>query len=128
MHTAKRLLLMVFMSLIAPVLLAADLGGFWQHEELPAWIEVRFDNGIGTGTVVRNDEYPERVGRILLKDIAMDGEAQGGWRGQVYAERFEEYKDAEISLPQPDLMRIKVKVGFMSRTVEWKRVEAVPAR
>jgi hypothetical protein len=61
---------------------------------------------------VRNDEYPDRVGRVLLKDLAAPGEEGGSWRGQVYAQRLEEYKDAEISLPKPDFMEIKVKVGF----------------
>ena len=28
---------------------------------------------------------------------------------------------AEVSLPEADLMRVVVKVGFMSRTVEWTR-------
>lgn len=54
------------------------------------------------------------------------GEGGASWRGQVYAERFEQYKDAKISLPEADLMRIEVKVGIMSRTVNWKRVAAVP--
>ena len=76
--------------------------------------------------MVRNDEYPDRVGRVLLKDLSTQGEEGGSWRGQVYAQRLEEYKDAEISLPKPDFMEIKVKVGFMSRTVNWKRVTEVP--
>ena len=66
------------------------------------------------------------MGRILLKDLkAREGEADR-WNGQVYAERLEEYKDAEITLPEPDQMQIKVKVGFMSRTVNWTRVSGLP--
>jgi hypothetical protein len=126
MRLIKQILLTLSVSLSAPLLLAGDLSGLWQHEELPAWIEVRFENGVGTGTVVRNDEYPDRVGRILLKDLSSEGGDGESWRGQVYAQRLEEYKDGEISLPEPDLMRVKVKVGFMSRTVEWKRVTALP--
>ncbi len=126
MRYTKQILLTLLASLAAPVLLAADLTGFWQHEELPAWIEVRFEDGVGTGTVVRNDEYPERVGRVLLKELVPDEGEAATWRGKVYAERLEEYRDAEILLPKPDLMRIKVKVGFVSRTVEWNRVEALP--
>ena len=48
------------------------------------------------------------------------------WRGQVYSERLGEYKDAEVSLSEPDSLEIKVKVGFMSRTVSWVRVDEVP--
>jgi hypothetical protein len=126
MKSFKAFMYVLGLLLVSPALIAADLSGFWQHEELPAWIEVRFEGGVGTGTVVRNDEYPERVGRVLLKELVPDEGEADTWRGKVYAERLEEYKDGEISLPQANLMRIKVKVGFMSRTVEWNRVEAVP--
>jgi hypothetical protein len=57
------------------------------------------------------------VGRILLKDVVSDEKKPGRWCGRVYAERLQEYKDAEITLPEPDRMQIKVKVGFESRTV-----------
>jgi uncharacterized protein (DUF2147 family) len=111
--------------LASPLGWAADISGFWKHVDEPGWIEIRLEEG--KGTVVRNDKYPERVGRELLKDLVADGGEQGVWRGKVYAEKLGEYKDAEISLSQPDLMEIKVKVGFMSRTLEWKRVAEIPA-
>ena len=63
----------------------------------------------------------------ILKDLEADGSKDGLWKGQIYAERFGEYRDAKITLAEPDRMKIKVKVGFMSRTVEWVRVDAVPA-
>ena len=122
-----RLLFIVITTLLAPLALAAELAGLWQHEELPAWIEVKVEDGVATGTVVRNDEYPDRVGRVLLKDLKAAGDEPDLWRGQVYAERFEEYKDAQVSMPEQDQMQIKVKVGFISRTLNWNRVAAVPA-
>ncbi len=109
----------------SPLLWAADISGFWKHADEPGWIEVSLDEG--KGTVVRNDKFPERVGREILKDLVADSGEEGVWRGQVYAEKLGEYRDAQISLPEPDLMKIKVKVGFMSRTVEWVRVAEVPA-
>ena len=105
----------------APLAFAGDISGFWKHAEEPAWIEIRLDEG--KGTVMRNDKYPERVGREILKDLEADESEAGLWRGQVFAQRLGEYKDAEISLPEPDRMAIKVKVGFISRTVEWVRAE-----
>ncbi len=108
----------------SPLVLAADISGFWKHAEEPGWIEVSLDEG--KGTVVRNDKFPERVGRELLKDLVAEDGEEGVWRGQVYAEKLGEYKDAEIRLSEPDLMTIKVKVGFMSRTLEWKRVTEIP--
>jgi len=111
--------------LAAPLVCADDIAGFWKHSEEPGWIEIRLDEGIGT--VLRNDKFPERVGREILKDLTADDSEQGLWKGQIFAEKLGEYKDAEITLAEPDRMKIKVKVGFMSRTLEWLRVDEVPA-
>jgi len=62
----------------------------------------------------------------MLKDVVSDGGKPGQWQGQVYAARLEEFKDAEITLPTPAQMQFTVKVGFMSRTVTWTRVDSVP--
>ena len=110
--------------LITPLAFAGDISGFWKHADEPGWIEIRLDEG--KGTVLRNDKFPERVGREILKDLQADSSEDGLWRGQIYAEKLGEYKDAEITLPEPGLMKIKVKVGFMSRSVEWVRVDKVP--
>ena len=118
--TLNRCLIVLAVACCAPFLAAAeDLNGFWKHAEEPAWIEINLEQG--KGTVVRNDKFPERVGREILKDLKAEDPEKGPWRGQVYAERLGEYKDAELSLPEPGKMEIKVKVGFISRTVEWTR-------
>jgi hypothetical protein len=111
--------------LAAPCAFAGDISGFWKHAEEPGWIEINLDEG--KGTVVRNDKFPERVGREILKELVAEDPEQGPWQGQIYAEKLSEYKDAEITLAEPNRMAIKVKVGFMSRTIEWVRVDAVPA-
>jgi len=108
-----------------PSAFASDISGFWKHAEEPGWIEINLDER--KGTVVRNDKFPERVGREILKELRADESERGLWTGQIYAEKLGEYKDAVITLSEPGLMTIKVKVGFLSRTIEWRRVEAVPA-
>jgi hypothetical protein len=108
----------------APLASAGDINGFWKHSDEPGWIEIRLDEG--KGTVIRNDKFPDRVGREIVKGLAADESEKNLWRGQVYAERLGEYRDAEILLPEPDRMHFKVKVGFISRTVEWVRVDQVP--
>ena len=120
----NRITLFLCALLVAPLSLAGDISGVWKHAEEPGWIEISLDEG--KGTVVRNDKFPERVGREIVKELQADGSKENLWRGQVYAEKLGEYKDAEISLKEPDLMQFKVKVGFMSRTIEWVRVDAVP--
>ncbi len=114
-------ILAAVLALFAHSAIAEGLGGFWKHAEEPGWIEI--DMAAGTGTVLRNDKFPERVGRQILKDIESDGDA---WSGQVYAEKLKEYKQAELTLDGEGRLQIKVKVGFLSRTVEWVRVDSVP--
>ena len=121
----NRITLFLCAMLVAPLSLAGDISGVWKHADEPGWIEISLDEG--SGTVVRNDKFPERVGREIVKELQADKSKENLWRGQVYAEKLSEYKDAEISLSEPDIMQFKVKVGFMSRTIEWVRVDAVPA-
>lgn len=121
----NRITLFLCAMLVAPLSLAGDISGVWKHTDEPGWIEISLDEG--SGTVVRNDKFPERVGREIVKELQADESKENLWRGQVYAEKLGEYKDAEISLSEPDIMQFKVKVGFMSRTIEWMRVDAVPA-
>ncbi len=120
-----RIILTLTVLLASPLVFAEGISGFWKHAEESVWIEIRLKEG--KGTLLRNDEFPERVGFEILKSLnKVDGLEQVLWRGQVYAERLVEYKDVEISLPQPDRMVFNIKVGFMSRTVEWLRVEDAP--
>ena len=117
----QRTALLMVTCLAAPWSLAGDLSGFWQNEDQPAWIEIQFSEGQGTGTVRRNDDKPEAVGRVIIKDLVAE-EGGTSWVGQIYAARLKEFKDATITLPEPERMQIVVSVGFMSRTVNWTRV------
>ena len=122
----KQYLSMVALSLFGTSVLAADLAGTWKHDEQPVWVEVSKEGEVASGTVLRNDNKPDAVGAVFLRDVKSAGEKGSLWKGQVYAAALGEFKDAEISLPTGDTMKIKVKVGFMSRSVTWSRVESVP--
>jgi uncharacterized protein (DUF2147 family) len=109
-----------------PLAFSADISGTWKHAQNPAWIEIRLEEG--GGTVIRNDKFPDRVGRKILNDLEADKSKRGLWHGQIYAEKLGEYKDVEVSLPEADRMLITGRVGFISRTVQWVRVDKIPAR
>jgi hypothetical protein len=117
-------ILLIAALLVVPQAFAGDISGFWKHTEEPGWIEISLEQG--KGTVVRNDRFPERVGRELLKDLKAEDSEEGAWQGQIFVERLGEYKDAEISAAGSDRLNIKVQVGIMSRTLEWQRVDTVP--
>ena len=80
-----RVVLILTALLVVPLASAADINGLWKHVDEPGWIEIRLDEG--KGTVVRNDKFPERVGREVLKGLITDDSEEGRWSGQIFAEK-----------------------------------------
>jgi len=109
--------------LVCNVCAASDLSGFWQHPKDPVWLEV--NEVLGTGIAVRNDDDPSSVGFVVLKEVAV-GPKQGQWSGQVYVPQLGAYKQVTVTLPDANTLKMKVKIGFISRSVEWTRVASVP--
>ena len=119
----KVLLLMLSAMVAMPGNAEIELAGYWQHESDPVWIEMR--PVTGEGVMLRNDNRPDRVGFLVVTDlVAGDGPAE--WSAQVFAARLGEYRKADITLASDDRMIFTVKVGFMRRSVEWRRVSEVP--
>jgi len=111
--------------LFTPLAVSGDISGFWKHVKAPVWIDIQLEEG--SGTVVRNDKFPDRVGRNILKDLQADKSKQDEWHGLIYVEKLGDYKDVEIALLEANQMLFKGRVGFISRTVEWVRVDGIPA-
>ncbi len=109
--------------LYSPLAFCADISGTWKHTKNPAWIEIRLEDS--SAIVVRNDKFPERVGREVLKEITISSPQQNLWTGLIYVEKLGDYKSVEISLPEEERMLITGKVGFLSRTAEWVRVKRI---
>jgi len=119
----KTICIVVLLSVASIVRADAGIAGFWQHEKEPVWIEMRPDSAVGVA--VRNDNRPDRIGFQVVTDLAATEEPDV-WTAQVYAAQLQEYRDARITLESADLMAFTVKVGFITRTVEWQRVAEVP--
>lgn len=120
------MLVLLLAPLVAPAVAANELNGIWQHEEDPVWVEIGFEGEQGNGVILRNNKNAEVVGFELLKKLTPHEKKSLTWTGQVYAQQLEEYKKATVTLPEPDVMRLKVKVGFLSKTIEWNRVSGLP--
>ena len=119
-----KLLLLMLSALVAmPGHAEAGLAGFWQHESEPVWIEM--DPEAGHGVMVRNDNRPDRLGFLVVTDLETSDDPNK-WSAQVFAARLGEYRKAEITSSADDRMVFTVKVGFMRRSVEWRRVSEVP--
>ena len=119
----KLILLILSVMVALPGHAEADLAGYWQHESDPVWIEMQPE--IGQGVMLRNDNRPDRVGFLVVTDLEA-GDDPNTWSAQVFAARLGEYRTADITLAADDRMVFTVKVGFMRRSVEWRRVSEVP--
>ena len=117
-----KLIVAVALLLVCKVSAASDLSGFWQHPKDPVWLEV--NEAMGTGVAVRNDDDPSSVGFAVLKEV-VTGPKEGQWSGQVYVPQLGDYKRVIVTLPNADTLKMKVKIGFISRSVEWTRVSIV---
>ena len=119
----KVLLLMLSAMIALPGHAENELAGYWQHESDPVWIEMQPETG--EGVMLRNDNRPDRVGFLVVTDLEASDDPDE-WSAQVFAARLGEYRKAEITLAADDRMVFTVKVGFVRRSVEWRRVSEVP--
>ena len=120
----KLLLLMLSAMVALPGNAENELAGYWQHESEPIWIEMQPETG--QGVMVRNDNRPDRLGFLVVTDLEASDDLNE-WSAQVFVARLGEYRKADIALSSDDRMVFTVKVGFMSRSVEWHRVSEVPS-
>ncbi|MCR9278686.1 MAG: DUF2147 domain-containing protein [Pseudomonadaceae bacterium] len=101
---------------------ASGIEGLWDNEANPVSMVILVsDDGVATGKVAQNEQNPESVGRLILKSVVADPGDNKLWRGQVFAARLGEFRDAEVRLVDDERLEISVKVGFLSRTVGWTR-------
>ena len=119
----RLLLLMMSATFALPGHAESELAGYWQHESEPVWIEMQPETG--QGVMLRNDNRPDRVGFLVVTDLEASDEPNE-WSAQVFAARLGEYRNADITLSSDGRMVFTVKVGFMRRSVEWRRVSEVP--
>ena len=119
----KLLLLILSAMVMMPGNAETKLAGYWQHESDPVWIEMQPE--AGQGVMIRNDIRPDRLGFLVVTDLEASDDPNE-WSAQVFAARLGEYRKAEITLAADDRMVFTVKVGFVRRSVKWRRVSEVP--
>ncbi len=117
------LLLILSAMVMMPGNAETQLAGYWQHESDPVWIEMQPE--AGQGVMIRNDIRPDRLGFLVVTDLEASDDPNE-WSAQVFAARLGEYRKAEVTLAADDRMVFTVKVGFVRRSVEWRRVSEVP--
>lgn len=102
---------------------ANELIGYWQHESQPVTVEILQQDGETIGIIRQQTERPEVIGRTLYQQLAYS-EQDELWRGQIYVFRMKEFRDVSLKMLSGQAFKMTVKVGFMSRSFTWHKVEA----
>ena len=116
-------ILAVLLCLTSPMVMASDtqmLTGLWKHSGKDLWMEIKFDQAVGTGRIFKNDKKPDSIGKPVLTRLVFDA-ALGKGEGMMYVPQMQSRYEAKIKLPEPNIMTMTVKVGFISKTVKWLR-------
>lgn len=96
----------------------SNIAGNWIAGKENTVIKIAQEGSSYSGKIISADNPKVKAGTLMVKDLKQD--KKGIWKGQVYAPRRDEWYDAEFT-PKENSLEIEVKVGFTSRTMEWKR-------
>ena len=114
MKKIKVFMLILFASIS---LNAQSLAGVWNTGEDNTKIEITDDNGVFKGKLISSDNKKANIGTQILKDIKFNN---GEYKGKLYAAKRGEWYDAVLK-ENGNQLDITIKVGWMSKTVEWKK-------
>ena len=96
---------------------AQSLAGVWNTGDENTKIEITEDDGIVKGKILSSDNAEAKIGNQILKDFKFN---KGEWKGKLYAAKKGEWYDAVLK-ENGGQLDITVKVGWMSKTVHWKK-------
>lgn len=82
-------------------------------------VDVQCVEGRCTGKVAKDDDHPDLVGQVVLKDLVPSGDI---WKGTGVLPRRGKEFPVEVSIPDSSTLRLKAKAGMLGRTRDWKRV------
>lgn len=94
-----------------------SINGIWNTGQDNTEIEIKSENGIYDGKIISSENSNAKKGTLILKDVKS---VSGKWKGKMYSPKKKEWFNAVLELKGGKLM-VKVKSGFMSKTVEWTK-------
>lgn len=94
-----------------------NLAGEYIIGEQNTIVKIVEQDNVYSGKVIASESPKAKIGNLMVKELK---QTKGKWKGKVYAPRRKKWIDAEFT-PKENSLEIKVKVGFMSKTMEWKR-------
>lgn len=115
----KNLLILVFCSISLLFGNDSELLGVWDTGKDNTKVEIAKINRKLVGKIKSTDNKNAKIGNTILKDIVQDGDE---WSAKIYAPKKDDWFDAELEVEESTL-EITISVGFMSKTLEWKKVK-----
>ena len=99
----------------------SKLEGQWKMSDKPIWVDINFTEEVGQGQIIRHENDPSAVGKLLLSSI-VKGSDKNFWNGFIYVPQLSRVHPMKLSLVGSQEINIKVKVGFIKKTVILYRV------
>ena len=96
---------------------AQSLAGIWNTGEDNTKIEITEDNGVVNSKILSSDNAKANIGNQILKDVKS---SNGAWKGQLYAAKKGKWYDAVLK-EKDNQLAITIKVGFMTKTIDWTK-------
>ena len=102
---------------------ADQLLGYWQPEnDSDVIVTISQSEGRLQGHVSDHRVRPdEAIGLHTLHDFSFNADANR-WNGQVYSAKRDKSFDGTIQLKNVDEFKLEVRLGFLKRTVNWRRM------
>jgi len=94
-----------------------SIAGIWNIGDDDTKIEITENNGIFYGKISSSDNTQANIGKQILKDVKFNN---GEWKGKMYAAKKGKWYDA-VFKEKGNQLDVTIKVGFMSKTLEWKK-------
>ncbi|APG64484.1 hypothetical protein LPB136_03500 [Tenacibaculum todarodis] len=95
----------------------SDVVGEWVLGEQNSVVKIEQQDGFYCGEIMSSDNPKAEIGKLMVKELK---QTKDTWKGKVYSPKRKKWYDAEF-VPKENLLEVKIKVGFFSKTMEWKR-------
>jgi uncharacterized protein (DUF2147 family) len=99
----------------------SKLEGQWKMSDKPIWVEISFTEEVGQGQIIRHENDPSAVGKLLLSSVVKDSD-KNFWNGFIYVPQLSRIHPMKLSHIDSQEINIRVKVGFIKKTVVLYRV------
>lgn len=120
MKNLKNVITVVLMTLFSITNYAqsqSDVAGDWVVGKQNTVIKIEQHNNVYSGKIISSDNPKAKIGNLMVKELK---QKNGEWKGKVYSAKRKEWYDAEF-IPKENMLDVKIKVGFFSKTMEWLR-------